>query len=100
MSKLQFSSQPDTLLKQIPADSLEILTVYLELRFPKEVRRLFFIILYSSFFVNKFLTIFYEILYFFTSEMRNLRKNQYIEKILGTSLAILMFNRKNFSDSS
>ena len=33
ISKLQFSSQPETLLKQIPIDLLEILTVYSDFRF-------------------------------------------------------------------
>ena len=34
ISKFQFSSWPDALLKQISTHSLEILTVYLELHYP------------------------------------------------------------------
>ena len=60
----------------------------LNIRIAREVRRDFFDILHSSFFINNFLTIFYGILYFFTLEVRHLGKNQYIKKILRTSYSL------------
>lgn len=48
----------------------------------------------SSFVINNYLTIFQASLSLFTLEVRHLAKNQYIAKILRTSIAITIYNRE------